>query len=66
VHALSRLLDRLGADSDTNSRGLAAILGAKLKWAGANQVRGVFSKADLIEAGGAELAEKVWRSIAPH
>jgi uncharacterized protein YjbI with pentapeptide repeats len=49
---LDRVLDALKTRTDVESRKLAAVLGSKRKWAGANQKQGVISKLDLIEAGG--------------
>jgi hypothetical protein len=66
VGTIDRLMDLLKARTDTDSLGLVAVLGSMRKWAGTNQKRGVFSKAELVEAGGEEAAEELWRMIARH
>jgi hypothetical protein len=50
--ALERILTSLRGRTDTPSRALMAVLGTKQKWLGPNQRRGVFSKTDILSAGG--------------
>jgi uncharacterized protein YjbI with pentapeptide repeats len=54
---LDRVLAVLQQRNDVPARELAAVLGSNRKWAGANQQRGVVSKADLRECYGPDGVE---------
>jgi len=62
---LDRALEALKGRTDVASRRLGVVLGMKRKWAGLHQRRGVLSKPDLIEAGGAEAVTDLLRVIGP-
>jgi uncharacterized protein YjbI with pentapeptide repeats len=60
---LDRALHALKGRTDLASKKLGMVLGMKRKWAGPHQKRGVLSKPDLVEAGGAETVTELLRAI---
>jgi uncharacterized protein YjbI with pentapeptide repeats len=63
VATLERMERLFGSRQDGNSRVLASTFAHMRKWAGAHQERGVLSRADVVAAGGEELADEVWRLV---
>ncbi len=57
--ALERARRRLATDRSGGARSISALMDHALESAGPRQVRGVISRSDLIEVGGADAADRV-------